>query len=422
MHDFFQILFSRAGFSWQNICRGLCLAVCACIMPAFTCPSSVQAAPSLSQAQASLFTSANKAYQAGDGGKTIQLLQREMEHESPHPYACMLYGLGLMKLEKPQQAAEAFSKGLRQTPDDADLQHNYGLALMQSKQYAKAAVAFADLAAKSATQERNTFLYLTGQCHYFALSFNKALQTMAPLADSPKAAKEWIKLAAVSALQCKQWKQAEHFFTLAVRRYPKEREYWKGLAHARYQQGNKAGTIAALEVASRLRSSRSQQEQQELAGLYLQASAPLLSFNKVSSLPETQDLRQTRLHCLERAGRHGRVVEYIDILLTKEPSADLYLRKGQALYRDKKPFKALDAFIQGAGFSGEEAERCAILAGMIAWENGHTDTATRMFTALGKASRFQTEARQALAALQSIQALRDELEILPTESVATASW
>ena len=423
MYAFFSFCVARNNRAGRvPRCNGS-MAFFVCMLLAFSVfwPSVPQAAPSINRAQAELFASANKAYQAGDSTGVIRLLQREMERESPHPYACTVYGLGLMQLGRAAQAAEAFNKGLRQTPNDTALQQNYGLALMQSKQYGKAASVFSSLAATLQGKNKAEILYLAGQSHYFARAYGDALRIMAPLADSPDAPKDWVNLAAVSALQGNNWRQAERLFSLGIRRFPIEHEFWKGLAHSRYQQGNKAGTIAALEVASRLRSPRSAQEKKELGALYLQAYAPLLSFSAIKKLSDTHEVHHSRLHCLERAGRYGQVIAYINAMLAKDHSASLYLRKGQALYRAKQPREAFEAFAHGARLSGKDAEQCAILAGMLAWEQGQRDTAAQIFATLGKDSRFHAEAQQALAALQAIQQLHDELEALPSGTITTSS-
>jgi predicted Zn-dependent protease len=337
----------------------------------------------------------------------LETLNSEINTNS-HPYACNIYGLALLKIGRAKQAAAAFAKGLEKNPDDYSLTHNLGIALMQAGRYGEAGDVLVKAASRAEAGLRPSLLYLAAQCAYLDHKPRRALTLLKPFLAGPEAAESWIYLAAVASLECGERPLAEQYFDRLVRSRPGKREYWKGLAHARLQQGKNPSAIAALEVAKRLPGS-GLQDRDELSRLYMLATAPLLSLRARQGDAENPEQRDMRIRCLERANRHAELVSYLDSRIAVEPGPELFWLKGRSLYRMGRLHEALAAFSGGGRFGGEAAARCAMMAGMLAWEAGDLQDARNRFTALAENEFFGTEASQALLSLESIERLLEEL-------------
>ncbi len=376
--------------------------------------NSALAFPPVSQAEANLFTAASGHYQKNEMNKVIELLATHMgKGKASHPYACILYGLAHLNKGQNALAISAFEQGLLLAPEDVYLLQNLAVALMHNKDYAKAAKTFLE-AARLSKEDKQNLLYSAAQCFYFANNYSESLKIISPLALGQNAKEDWLNLAAVDCLQLKNWVKAELFFTLLSEKNPTKIGAWKGLAHARLQQGKKSLALASLEIASRLPEAKAQ-EKRELASLYRASTAPMLSLHSASKLTETPDLVQQRIATLERTNRNKELLSYLDQQITKQNSAELHWVKGTTYYRMGEKQNAGKAMMSCSKFSNTLGKRCRLMAGLIAWEQGENLAAKEILEPLEEDKDFGTQARQALSTLEILEQTQKELGYLPVD-------
>ncbi len=360
------------------------------------------APPPVSQAQAALYAKANDLYRQGRYEEVTRLLADEVSvSEMPHPYVSILLGVSQMSLGRNDEAVATLDKALSAYPEDPSLRYNYAVALMRGEQHAKAAAAFQKAAEVAAPAAAGDVRFQAAQCWNAAEQNEKALDLLTPLCASGAAKNEWLYLAAVLNVEKGSWKNAEGYFHRLVTRNPQTLNYWKGLAHTRLQQGDKDGAIAALEIASRLHGA-TEREKRELAQLYHYASAPLLALETQKTLPNTTESSRMRLRCLERANRNLELAAYAAEQNRAAPNAELCWIEGVAHYRAGKRPEARRAFVRGAELAGNDAQRCRLMVGLLAWEAGDFQAAREAFSCLSDSSVYGSQARQALDALDSL--------------------
>ena len=142
-------------------------------------------------------------YQRGNMGVALEELRIATAADPSYPAAHGMFGLVYMELREQQLAEQSFERGLRLSPNDADINHNYGLFLCQTK------------------REPESIKY-----------FLQAIRN--PLYAAP-----WrsYSAAGVCTLRANNVKDAEQFFERALRMEPDEPASLLNLGQIRYRQG-----------------------------------------------------------------------------------------------------------------------------------------------------------------------------------------
>jgi type IV pilus assembly protein PilF len=142
-------------------------------------------------------------YQRGNMGVALEELRMATAADPGYPAAHGMFGLVYMELREQQLAEQSFDRALRLAPNDADINHNYGLFLCQTK------------------REPDSIKY-----------FLQAIRN--PLYAAP-----WrsYSAAGVCTLRANNVKDAEQFFERALRMEPDEPASLLNLGQIRYRQG-----------------------------------------------------------------------------------------------------------------------------------------------------------------------------------------
>ena len=153
-------------------------------------------------------------FERGNMGVALDELRQATAADSSYPQAYGLLGLVYMELKDKVQAESNFERGLRLSPNDADINHNYGWFLCQNG------------------REKDSIKY-----------FLQALRN--PLYSSPG---RTYSAAGLCSLRANNPKDAEEFFQRALRADPDDPTSLLQLAQIRFRQGN---TEEARRLVSR---------------------------------------------------------------------------------------------------------------------------------------------------------------------------
>jgi type IV pilus assembly protein PilF len=147
---------------------------------------------------------ASAYYLRGNMGVALEELRIAAAADPTFAPAHSMFGLVYMELREDQLAAQSFERALRLSPNDGDINHNFGWFLCQN------------------SREPESIKY-----------FLQALRS--PLYASP-----WrsYSAAGVCSARVKNVKDAEEFFQRALKLDPDEPPALLGLAQIRYRQGN----------------------------------------------------------------------------------------------------------------------------------------------------------------------------------------
>jgi type IV pilus assembly protein PilF len=146
---------------------------------------------------------ASAYYQRGNLGVALEELRIAAAADSGYAPVHSMFGLVYMELREQQLAEQSFERALRLSPSDADINHNYGWFLCQTK------------------REPDAIKY-----------FLQAIRN--PLYQTP-----WrsYTAAGVCTLRTNNVRDAEQFFERALRLEPDEPEALLNLGQIRYKQG-----------------------------------------------------------------------------------------------------------------------------------------------------------------------------------------
>lgn len=143
-------------------------------------------------------------YSNGNLGVALEELRSAVSADASYAPAHGMYGLVYMQLRENDRAEASFERALRLSPNDADINHNYGWFLCQTNREEKSIEYF--------LQALRNPLYATPWRSYSA--------------------------AGVCTLKLKRTKDAEAFFERALKSEPDEPASLLYLGQIRYQQGN----------------------------------------------------------------------------------------------------------------------------------------------------------------------------------------
>lgn len=142
-------------------------------------------------------------YQRGNMGVALEELRIATTADSTYAPAYSLYGLVYMELREEKLAEQSFERALNLAPNDADINHNYGVFLCQTR------------------REPDSIKY-----------FNTAIRN--PLYATP-----WrsYSAAGMCTLRSGNPKDAEQYFERALRLQPDDADSLLNLGQIRYKQG-----------------------------------------------------------------------------------------------------------------------------------------------------------------------------------------
>jgi len=142
-------------------------------------------------------------YQRGNMGVALEELRIATTADSTYAPAYSLYGLVYMELREEKLAEQSFERALNLAPNDADINHNYGVFLCQTR------------------REPDSIKY-----------FNTAIRN--PLYATP-----WrsYSAAGMCTLRSGNPKEAEQYFERALRLQPDDADSLLNLGQIRYKQG-----------------------------------------------------------------------------------------------------------------------------------------------------------------------------------------
>ena len=147
---------------------------------------------------------ASMYYSNGNLGVALEELRAAAAADTNYAPAHGMYGLVYMQMKDQTRAEASFERALRLSPNDADINHNYGWFLCQTGREPESVKYF--------LQAIRNPLYATPWRSYSA--------------------------AGVCSLKLKQFKDAEAFFERALKFEPDEPAALVGLGLIRYRQGN----------------------------------------------------------------------------------------------------------------------------------------------------------------------------------------
>ena len=197
----------------------LALLAAACAAPAPEAPT-VDGGPIIAEVgdarnRARAHTELAAAYYGrGNMGVALEELRIATAADASYAPAHGMFGLVYMELRENQLAEQSFARALKLAPNDADINHNYGWFLCQTKRESQAIPYF--------MQAVRNPLYATPWRSYSA--------------------------AGICALRNNDLKEAEEFFQRALRLEPDEPASLLNLGQIRYRQGRMA---QARELVSR---------------------------------------------------------------------------------------------------------------------------------------------------------------------------
>jgi type IV pilus assembly protein PilF len=142
-------------------------------------------------------------YQRGNMGVALEELRIATDADSSYAPAHSLFGLVYMELREEKLAEQSFERALNLAPNDADINHNYGVFLCQTR------------------REPDSIKY-----------FNTAIRN--PLYATP-----WrsYSAAGLCTLRIGNSKEAEQYFERALRLRPDDADSLLNLGQIRYKQG-----------------------------------------------------------------------------------------------------------------------------------------------------------------------------------------
>jgi type IV pilus assembly protein PilF len=143
-------------------------------------------------------------FSRGNMAIALEELRIAAAADADYPLTYSLFGLVYMQLREPKLAQENFERGLRLSPNDPDINHNYGWFLCQSGRE--------DESIKYFTRAVSNPLYPNSWRSYSA--------------------------AGLCSMRKNRLKEAEDFFQRALRQEPDEPGSLLQLGHIRYRQGN----------------------------------------------------------------------------------------------------------------------------------------------------------------------------------------
>ncbi|WP_319542087.1 tetratricopeptide repeat protein [uncultured Pseudodesulfovibrio sp.] len=334
-----------------------------------------------------------------------KILSQYMKHAThPHPYGVVLYGSLLLEQNELSQATQIFEKGYKDYPQCREIVHNLAVVRYEQERFKEAGNLFLE-SCNLSEKPIPTIRYQASACYYQATAYELAYDAVRPLLELEKVEPNWVKLAAHSLIQRKQWTQAEKVLVRFLRLSPTEHTYWKLLANVRIEHKKYKRAAAALEIAYRIQPP-TEEERRNLSQLYLYIEAPLLSAHALedsfTSTPSAIVCDQLARAYLS-AGRTEQALSMLNLAIHQDSTSARWLTKGIILYGKRHYPEAVTALQQSADLN-EKTGLAHFLIGMSLWEIQQWKAAKNSFEI---ATRYERYAKKAKKAIKSIDSMVD---------------
>lgn len=349
---------------------------------------------------------AQKALDKKQYEKARKLLQEYLEKKPDQIHASFytLLGNAWYLDGHSQKAYEAYQKGYDMDSRSLSLCMNLAKTSYELKKYHEAGTLF-EQAYTLAEKPDGELLYQAGAAYFQAKDYAGAKRVLERLFDSRvKMQKAWLELLIHTAVELKEWEEAEQPLLAFLEQNPLEADYWELLAQIRLKQEKYESAASALEIAYRIAPPEKSQWK-ELAHIYLHLNVPLQA---IRCLEQAYGPNPSATECDELAGiyakaqRMDQAVHYLDMALRQEPSASRYLEKAKLYYRHGLCREAMEALKMCLTLEPSNGQ-AHLLAGFCTWELGDIPAAKQ---ALSLAAKDQPYRNEALTALEALEKLR----------------
>jgi len=360
------------------------------------------ARPMTEQTQRQL-TKAHACIKKGNPDCARKILSRYMKNATrPHPYGVVLYGSLLLEQKELSLAAQTFEKGYKNYPQCREIVHNLAVTRYEQEQFEEAGNLFLE-SCNLSKKPTPAVRYQASACFYQAASYKQTYDAVRPLLELEKVKTNWVKLAAHSLIQLKNWSQAEKVLVRFLRLSPTEYTYWQLLANVRVERKHYKRAAAALEIAYRIKSP-SEAQRRNLSQLYLYIEAPLLSAHALedsfSGTPSAAVCDQLARAYLS-AGRTKQALGMLKLAIKQDNTAARWLTKGKILYGKRRYPEAITALKQSVDLN-EKTGLAHFLLGMSQWETQQWKAAKNSFEHATEYGRYAKKANKAIKSIDSM--------------------
>jgi len=356
-----------------------------------------------------------------------------------HPLIDLALGnLYLLKEDYPKAKA-ALQRVVARRPQRADAWLNLAKACYETRDYDRAAGAFANAYDRSAAGEKDPrHLYFAAVSHQLGGADAEAVAVFEQLfaahprqikpqwrenfvhalmaAGKPRRALPMVRQLARNAsgearlkwremllhlyLRLKMTPEARAYARQLAHENPGEARWWKALTHVELSAGRYAEALAALTVYGYLQP-LTETEQQLWADLNLQLDIPGQAAPVYARLLKKKNdpkLLEKLISAYRQAGRYDEALALLDRHWADDPAKRLL--RADLLYSARRFAEAAEAYRQTALKSKEAAGQAWLMAGYAAWQVNDLETSRQAFR---RASRFPRQKKAALSAIEQLE-------------------
>ncbi|MFP4531321.1 MAG: tetratricopeptide repeat protein [Desulfobacterales bacterium] len=306
--------------------------------------------------------------------------------------------------DKPDQACEAYRKGLARFPENASLHQNYAIASYLNQDFQEAGDYFVKAFELETEKADLSLLFKGGSAYYNAQAYDKAKQTLNRLmAEAETVKPEWRKLLVYTHVSLKDWDAAESAMTPLLEETPENSDFWKLLAKIHLNRNNYKDAATALNVAYEIKSPEAT-SWGDLADMYFYINAPLKA-GKCLAKGHGEDLTPEHYDRLARAYsralRYDKAVSCINKAIDQEPTADRYKLRAMFYYKDRSFGNALASFEKAIDHAPKD-DWAHLMMGFCAMEMDDWELAQSAFSDAAKSNEYGTWAKSALAMVDDL--------------------
>ena len=358
--------------------------------------------PMTEQTQRKL-TKAHTCINKGNSQCAQRILSRYIENSTrPHPYGIVLYGTLLLEQKNLPLAAEILEKGYENYPQCREIVHNFAVARYEQERFEEAGKLFLE-SYELSKEPKPAVRYQASACFYQAEKYKQAYAAIRPLLDTTTVKTNWVKLAAHSLIQLKDWPRAEKVLIRFLKASPTEYAYWQLLANVRVERKHYKRAAAALEIAYRI-TPPNETQRRNLSQLYLYIDAPLLSAHALedsfTGTPSPKVCDQLARAYLS-AGRTRQALGMLKLAIRQDNTAERWLTKGKILYSKRRYPEAAAALKQSVKLK-EKTGLAHFLMGMSLWETQHWEKARISFAQAATHKRYAKKANRAIKSIDNM--------------------
>ena len=323
----------------------------------------------VTRAEYNLFTTAQEHIEHRRFGKAEDLLKGYLERKrKPHAFGYELYGYALLQRDKPEKAAEAMARGMRDYPGNMNIVQNYAAALSRTERYAEAADAYLK-AYGLGGETRHGLAFAAAWLLFRDKQYAGAEHVMLDLVKRADARPPWLLLLAQAQLYQNEFGKARALLEDAVERFAGKARLWRLLGFAYFKNGQRDKAAAAYEIAHRLKPP-TQREAQQLAVLYASLGAPHLGEAKLADQEATPQMLDALAYGQARAGDLDAALAKASQALADAPTPERFFRKGAILLRMGRRDEAAACFREAGARKNPLQGSAYWTLAMMAWSDG----------------------------------------------------